>query len=201
MERLARLGVVGRHAHRAFEPAQRVRPASELDVDPSQVHVRELPRFVAGGALGLLEPRDRLVELALLHQVDADVVVGVAEVGIDLNGLEALRGRFLQPSLEAVGPAQEGVRLGGGAHRDRAPVELDGGLQIAVHLAAVLLAPQLDGPLAVFRVAHGGAVLTIWGPPTGSLKATGHPTPFPSPPRAPAPPASAAPSSAAPSSW
>src|SRR5438034_6378424 len=72
-------------------------------MDPPEVHVGELPRLVARGALRLLEPRDRLLELALLHQVATDIVVRVAEVGIDLDRLEALARRLLEAPLEAQG--------------------------------------------------------------------------------------------------
>src|SRR5437867_13290963 len=78
-------------------------------MDPPEVHVGELPRLVARGALRLLEPRDRLLELALLHQVATDIVVRVAEVGIDLDLLETLVRRLLEAPLEAQGPPEEHV--------------------------------------------------------------------------------------------
>jgi len=42
--------------------------------------------------LAFFEPPDRLVQLVLLHQVDADVVVRIAELSIDLDRAEALVG-------------------------------------------------------------------------------------------------------------
>src|SRR5579872_3791171 len=48
-------------------------------VHAGQVHVREVAQLVAWRLLGLLEPADRVIELALLVEVRADVVVGIAE--------------------------------------------------------------------------------------------------------------------------
>ncbi len=48
---------------------------------PAHVEVRELVAAVTLGFGRLLEPRDRLLRVAKVDQVDADVVVGIAEVG------------------------------------------------------------------------------------------------------------------------
>src|SRR5439155_17891212 len=119
-----------------------------------EIHERELARLVARRALGLLEPRHRIVELALLHQVHADVVVGVAKVGVDLDRLQALRRRIFEPALERVGPTEERVGLSRRTHGQRAAVERDGLVEVARHLATVRLPPQLDCVLEIFRVAH-----------------------------------------------
>src|SRR5438876_566344 len=111
-------------------------------MDPPEVHVGELPRLVARGALRLLEPRDRLLELALLHQVATDIVVRVAEVGIDLDRLETLARRLLEAPLEAQGPPEERVRLCRRVHVDGPLVELDGALEVTLHLVAIRLPPQ-----------------------------------------------------------
>src|SRR5712691_824377 len=112
VERLPRLGIARRQAHRALELAQRVPPAPLTEVDPPEVHVGELARLVARGALGFLEPRDGLIELVLLHQVAADVVIRVAEVGIDLDRPETLPRGLLAPTLEAQRPPEKCVSLG-----------------------------------------------------------------------------------------
>src|SRR5205807_2547533 len=132
--------------HRALELAQRLPHPALPQVDSTQVQERELARLVAPGLLGLLEPADRLVELVLLHQVDADVVVGVAEVGVDLDGAEALGGGLVQTPSEAQRPAEERVRFSRRANGDRSPVELDRAVQIALHLEAIRLSPELRRP-------------------------------------------------------
>src|SRR5260370_19497789 len=78
-----------------------------------------MARLVARRPLGAFEPGHGVVQSALLDQVHADVVVGVAEVGIDLDGALALGDRALDVAGVRIGPAEEGVCLGGGAgHRD-----------------------------------------------------------------------------------
>jgi hypothetical protein len=69
----------------------------------------------------------------LLHQVDADVVIRVAELGVDFDGNLALSDGFVQAAFEAVGPAEIGVGVGGGVERDGFFVEPDG----AVNSSAV----------------------------------------------------------------
>jgi len=83
-------------------------------------------RLIARCALGAFEPGHGVVQRALLDQVRADVVVGVAEVGIDLDGALAFGDRALDEAGVRVGPAEEGVCLSGGTGLDGAPVQLDG---------------------------------------------------------------------------
>src|SRR5919201_876212 len=80
VQRFGRVGIRRRHPHRRLELAQRLPPAPLFEIDPPEVHVRELPGLVARRLLRPLQPRNRLLELALLHEVDADIVVRVAEV-------------------------------------------------------------------------------------------------------------------------
>src|SRR5438445_13555709 len=123
-------------------------------MDPRKVHVGELTRLVALGQLRSLEPGNGLLELALLHQVTPYVVVGVSEVGIHFDGLQAFCSRLVKATLEAIGPPEERVGLGGRAHLDRAPIELDRRVELALHLAAVSLPPELCRPLEALRLAH-----------------------------------------------
>src|SRR5262245_33533431 len=76
MQRLGGARVRRRDPHRRFELAKRLPPLTLFEKNPSQIHVGKLPGLVPLGLLGPLEPGDRLVELVLLHQVDADVVIG-----------------------------------------------------------------------------------------------------------------------------
>src|SRR5882724_525760 len=108
----------------------------------------KVARLVAWRRERALEPRDRLVELALLEEVRADVVVRVAEVGIDGDRLLALRDRVVETILETVRPAQERMRLGGGMAGDRLPIQPDRVVETAVHLQPVSLGEEL------LRTAH-----------------------------------------------
>src|SRR3989454_12637861 len=125
MKDLRRAYVTWSQPYSPFELFERFPPAPLPEVNPSQVHEGELPRFVAFGLLGLFEPRDRLVQLVLLHQVDPDVVVRIAELRIDLDRAQAFLGGLLQAALEAHGPTQESMCLGRRIHLDGVPVELD----------------------------------------------------------------------------
>src|SRR4030095_15759040 len=78
--------------HSALELAERLPPTSLPDVDLPQVQEGNLRWLVHCVLLRLFKPRDRLVQLALLHQVDPDVVVRIAERSIDLDRAEALLG-------------------------------------------------------------------------------------------------------------
>src|SRR5882762_7055712 len=142
MKALRRVYVTRSQPHSLLELAERQPPASLLDVDPPQVHEGKLPRFVTFGLLGLFKPRNRLVQLVLLHQVDSDVVVRIAELRIDLDRAEALLRGLRQAALEAHGPPQEGMGLRRRIHLDRALVELDRSIQLSVDLVAVGLLPE-----------------------------------------------------------
>src|SRR5437016_5175843 len=91
-------------------------PLSLALVDSAEVQVREGRTLVALGLHGLFEPRDRFVELLLLDQIRADVVVGVAELGIHRNGVAAFLDRLVQlphaalPSSGARRPAGKSSR-------------------------------------------------------------------------------------------
>src|SRR5258705_236618 len=143
MKDFRRVYVARSQPHSPLELAERLPPASLLYIDPPQVQERELPRFVALGLLGLFEPPDRLVQLVLLHQVDADVVVRIAELSIDLDGAEALLGGLCQVALEAHGPPQEGMCLCRRIDLDRFAVELDRSIHVSPCLIAVAFPPEV----------------------------------------------------------
>src|SRR5689334_17583546 len=134
--------VTRRQPDSLLELAERFPPASLPDVDPPQIHEGELPRFVAFGLLGLFQPRDRLVELVLLHQVDPDVVVRIAELSIDLDRAQALLRGLREVALEAHGPPQEGMCLCRRIDLDGVAVELDRSIHLSLYLIAVGFPPQ-----------------------------------------------------------
>src|SRR2546428_1805217 len=128
--------------HSLLEFAERLPPVPLPDVNPSQIHEGELPRFVAFGLFSLFEPRDQLVQLVLLHQVDPDVVIRIAELSIDLDRAEALLGGLRQVALEAHCPPQEGMCLCRGIDLDRLAVELHRAGHLPPPLVAGALPPQ-----------------------------------------------------------
>src|SRR5215211_362550 len=91
--------------------ARGVERAVALLVDAPEVEVREGVRLVARGGERAAEPAHARPEVALRDEVAADVVVGVAEGGVNPNRLQALVDGLVVAPLEAVDPPQKGVRL------------------------------------------------------------------------------------------
>ena len=131
-ERIARLDF-----QRLLEAAHGVAVHLFPKVRASQIVMRKMPRLVAARFRGTLEPGNRVVKAILFDQVGPDVVVGVAKIGIDLDGALALGDGLLDAALEMIGPTEKGVRLGGGVHFEGKSVKLDGAIVIAFHLRLV----------------------------------------------------------------
>ena len=105
----------------------------------------------------MLEPGDGFIEAAEADQVGADVVIGIAEIGIDSDGALALGDGVLDLALEVIGPAEKSVRFGGGIGFEGILVEHHGTVQFAGHLGLVGFLKQLPGARDVI-VRHGSAV-------------------------------------------
>src|SRR6266542_4439685 len=106
LQRLQKLccdGVVRRLCESALELQDGLGELSARRPQTAQVQVGEVPRFVTKRSLGLLEPGDGFVELALFHQVTTDVVVRVAEGRVRRDRLAALFNRVVQAAGERVG--------------------------------------------------------------------------------------------------
>src|SRR5437667_11739771 len=128
MKHLRRIVVARYQPHGAFELMKGLPPAPLPEVNLPQVHEGELPRFVAFGLLGLFKPWDRLVQLVLLHQIDPDVVMRIAELGVDRDRPETLFGGFLQTALKAQGgvaPVSWTPQSWGGKERPRCRRAID----------------------------------------------------------------------------
>src|ERR1700674_3485283 len=93
------------------------------EIGASQVEIRKVPRVISLCRNRPLEPGNGFVKAFEPDEVGADIVVGIAEFRIDLDGALALGDRLVDLSLEVEGPAEKGVSLGGGVQRERSPIE------------------------------------------------------------------------------
>src|ERR1700693_4370453 len=92
-----------------------------------------------------LEPGDGFVIAFEFDQVRADIVVGIAEFRIYLDGALAFFDRFLDFSLEVEGPPEKRVGLGRRVQGKRSPVEVDSAVKVTLHLSLVRLLEPLQG--------------------------------------------------------
>ena len=97
----------------------------------------EMPRLLPLGVDRLLQPGNSLIEIALLDHVRADVVVGIAEIWIDLDGALALGNGIFKLALKMIGPAEKSMGLGRGMQVKGGLVKLDGAIVIALHLSLI----------------------------------------------------------------
>src|ERR1051326_4637461 len=96
-----------------------------------------MARLVAPGVNRLLQPRNSLIEIALLDHVRANVVVGIAKIGIDLDGAAALSEVVSSVALEVIRPAKECGRFGRGMQTERGVIEFDSAIVVAFHLSLI----------------------------------------------------------------
>src|SRR5882762_6187012 len=115
------------------------------EISASQIEMRKVPWIISLCRNRLLQPGNRFVKAYEPDQVGADIVVGIAELRIDLDGAFAFGDRLLDLSLEVERPAQKGVRLGSGVQVERSPVKLDGAIIVALHLCLVRFLQLLPG--------------------------------------------------------
>src|SRR6185437_8545394 len=142
-ERLAG-GLAWLKFERTLELANRLLQHPLGRVQASQVHVWKMTRLIARRLLGLLQPRHRRVELALGDQVGADVVIGIAEAGIDLDRFLALADRVVYAAEKIIGPTAKGISLSSRTDLDRFRVQLDRALEVAVHVMLHAFVPQFE---------------------------------------------------------
>src|SRR5262245_15669309 len=106
-------------------------------VDAREVEEREMARLIARRGFGALQPLDGFLRTAQLDEVCANVVVGIAEGGIDGDRALALDDGLLVLALVGERPAAERVRLRGGVNSERAIIALDGFVETPRHLRFV----------------------------------------------------------------
>src|SRR4029079_15270 len=93
--------------------------------------VREVGGLGGGTLFRPPQPRLGFVQGPLVHQVAADVVVGVAEGGVRRDRLTALFDRVVVPPRERVRPTAKRIRLGGRQELERTGEEPDRFLAVA----------------------------------------------------------------------
>src|SRR4029077_19734091 len=123
-------------------------------VDAAQIEVGEAAGFVAFGKHGFFKPGDGVVPFLLFDQIGADIVVRIAELGVESDGLMAVLDGAVVVGQEGIGPAAEGVGLGGREGGNGAGVEFDGLLVVATRLQFVGAAEEFGGVFARIGFGH-----------------------------------------------
>src|SRR5688572_8497008 len=85
-DQLSKVCIVGINFERSAKFFQGFLDHSFSQINPPQIDVRKVTRLIALGGLSALQPRNRVVEPLLLHEIDANVVIRVAELGVQTNG-------------------------------------------------------------------------------------------------------------------
>jgi len=110
-QRLPSKGIPWLNLQSFLEAANRLRIHLFAKICAAQIVVRKMARFVAPGINRLLQPRNGLIETALLDHVSADIIVWIAEVRIDFDGALAFQDGVFQPALEMICPAKKSMRF------------------------------------------------------------------------------------------
>ena len=131
------------------------KPVAFRFVGAAQIHVRVTVGLVSRGFERALEPGDRTVDIAFLHEVSADVVIGITKRRVDLDRLMTLGDRIVDTSHQAVGPAEKRIRLRRRMHLDRLFVELDGFVKLALDLVLVSLLEKTLGTVLFVSSSMG----------------------------------------------
>src|SRR5687768_11294465 len=102
---------------------------------------------------GLLKPRDGVVQFTLLDQIGADVIIGVAELGIAADCAMTLLDRVVESAHEAISPAEKRMSFGRRMGCDGLSVERDCFFQFAFHLPLIGSLKELPRLTLVFLAA------------------------------------------------
>src|SRR6266849_4139447 len=102
--------VIGLNPQRFLEFVNRLEHHTLGCINTREVHVRKMTRFVSRGRLGLLEPLNSVIQLALGDQVGTDIIVWITEARIEFDSFFALLysvvgspKKLIRPSAKRVG--------------------------------------------------------------------------------------------------
>src|SRR5258705_13068917 len=124
-------------------------PFTLMFIDPAQIEMGVAAGFVALGDHGFFEPRDGVVPFLLFDQIGTDIVVGIAEVGINADGLLAVLYSVFVVAQKGIGPAAACVGFGSGEGGDGAAVRFNGLLVVASRLQFVGSTETLGGKVGI----------------------------------------------------
>jgi hypothetical protein len=119
--------------------------------------MREVARLVARSFDSLLQPGNGFIELAKFNHISANIVVRIAEIGIESDGAFAFRDGIEKLALKMIGPAEKGVSFGGGMEIERGLVKLNGTIVIAFHLCLISVLQNFPGASQGLLI-HGAIV-------------------------------------------
>jgi hypothetical protein len=83
------------------------------EIGAAQIEMGKVSRIISFCGYRALEPGNGFVKTFEADQVRADIVVGIAEIRVNLDGALAFGDGLVNLSLEMEGPAEKGVSLGG----------------------------------------------------------------------------------------
>src|SRR5262249_12272398 len=112
------------------------------------------PCFIPLCRYRLLEPWNGVIPFLLFNQVGTDIVVRIAELRIQLDGLQALRDSTLVVAEKGIRPAAEGIRFCCWKGLNGLGVQIDGTLEISGRLLFVGLTEKLSRCFAGIRIGH-----------------------------------------------
>src|SRR2546422_9884083 len=99
--------------------------------------MRKVARLVAFRDQSSSQPSLRLIHLSLLHQIDANVVVGVAELRIQIDRHFAVANCLLDLPLEAQHPAEICMSIGRRMDLYRTIILIDGAIRVSIGMTFV----------------------------------------------------------------
>ncbi len=144
-EGLLRKGILRLDVEGFLETAHGLTVHFLAEIGATEIVMREMSGFVARGFDGLLQPGNGFIELAEFNHIGANVVVRVAEIGIQLDGAFAFGDGIEKAALKMVGPAEEGVGFGGGMKFQGRLVKFDGAIVVAFHLCLISVLKHFPG--------------------------------------------------------
>src|SRR5262245_49440849 len=133
-----------------------------------EIEMRVTAGFVTDSLHGQVEPADAAVKVTLGDKIAADVVIGIAETGIDRDRGQTFGDGFVITLLKTIRPAEEGVGFGGRERCDRFFIELYSLIVLAVHLSRIGFIKKPDGVkfgrvVRLYRFEHLNYILSETG--------------------------------------